>query len=48
MGDAGAQLPGRPDTQVVGQISRLKAGERVKVQWYVNDHLRVESVQPLP
>ncbi len=39
---------GGPDTQVVGQISRLKAGDRVRVRWYVNDHLRVDSVQPLP
>jgi O-glycosyl hydrolase len=38
---------GGPEAQIVQAIARLNVGDRVTVKWYVNDHLRIEDLQPL-
>jgi len=37
---------GGPDKQIVAAIRKLKAGNRVRVKWYVNDHLRIADIGP--
>lgn len=39
---------GGPDRAVVGQLNRLQAGDRVIVAWHVNDHIRIDAIQPAP
>ena len=37
---------GGPEKKIVAAISRLRPGDRVTVTWYVNDHIRIEEIQP--
>jgi len=37
---------GGPDRQTVNAIARLKTGDQVIIDWYVNDHLRISRIQP--
>ena len=37
---------GGPEKRIVEAISRLRPGDRVSVKWYVNDHVRIEDIQP--
>jgi O-glycosyl hydrolase len=39
---------GGPEPRIVEAIARLRAGDRVKVRWYVNDHVRIEDIQQTP
>ncbi|MBN2712223.1 MAG: FecR domain-containing protein [Planctomycetes bacterium] len=36
---------GGPKKSVVRQIKAVKVGDKVRAQWYVNDHLRLKSVE---
>jgi hypothetical protein len=38
---------GGPDKEVVGQIQALKPGDRVRLRWHLDHHLRVEAIDPL-
>ena len=38
---------GGPEQRIVDEISRLRPGDRVTVKWYVNDHIRIEEIQPV-
>ena len=38
---------GGPEKRIVDAISRLRPGDRVTVKWYVNDHIRIEEIQPV-
>jgi len=37
---------GGPEKRIVEAISRLRTGDRVSVKWYVDDHVRIEDIQP--
>ncbi len=39
---------GGPDAGIVAKIGRLNVGDRVSVRWYVNDHVRIDDIQPAP
>ncbi len=39
---------GGPDRAIVAKIALLRVGQRVRVVWYVNDHLRIEDIAALP
>jgi hypothetical protein len=36
-----------PEKAIVKILAGLKVGDKVAVQWYVNDHLRIKSVEVL-
>lgn len=38
---------GGPDKEVVKQIQALKPGDRIRVAWHLDRHLRVESIEPV-
>ncbi len=39
---------GGPERRIVQALSQLRAGDRVRVQWLVNDHIRIEEIAPTP
>ena len=39
---------GGPDAALVAQLAALKAGDRVRVQWSVDKHLRLDHLEVLP
>ena len=39
---------GGPDAGIVAKIGQLNVGDRVSVKWYVNDHVRIDDIQPAP
>jgi hypothetical protein len=39
---------GGPEGRTVQALSQLQVGGHVSVEWYVNDHLRIENIQPAP
>lgn len=36
---------GGPEAKTVEAISRLQNGDRISVKWYIDDHLRIESIE---
>jgi len=38
---------GGPDQEVVKQIQGVKAGDRIRIRWHRDHHLRVEQVEPM-
>ncbi len=35
---------GGPDKSIVAAIEKLKVGDTVKIEWYVNDHIRIKKI----
>ena len=38
---------GGPDKEILAVFAKLKADDPVKIDWYVNDHLRIKKIEPL-
>jgi len=40
-------MKGSPDKSILKIFEKLKVGDTVKFEWYVNDHIRIKKIEPI-